>query len=179
MIVAWVPSFSEPSFVIRVAQDKQVVVVELYPSTYRHPSSSLSMSFSEQPPLETIKMSSNENTPSSPRTVTLEVNTDYSDAARFPAWVALMVFSIVCLAALESRKGLFSADSAGEKWALAVCLMSMLFAFLAVVAYLIMRSIFVGQIPEMGLLVFLTACWASGLPAIMNRKSIKTLDCWV
>jgi hypothetical protein len=40
-----------------------------------------------------------------------------------------------------------------------------------------MRSIFVGQIPEMGLLVFLTACWASGLPAIMNRKSIQTLDC--
>ena len=118
-------------------------------------------------------MSSNENTPTSPRTVTLEVNTDYSDAARFPAWVALMVFSIVCLAALESRKGLFSADSAGEKWALAVCLMSMIFAFLAVVAYLMMRSIFVGQIPEMGLLVFLTACWASGLPAIMNRKSIK------
>ena len=134
------------------------------------------MSFSE-PPLETIKMSSNENEPTSPRTVTLEINTDYSEAARFPAWVALTVFSIVCLAALESRKGLFSADSAGEKWALAVFLMSMIFSFLAVVAYLMMRAIFVGQLPEMGLLIFLTACWASGLPAVMNRKSSNR--CWI
>ena len=103
-------------------------------------------------------------------TVTLEINTDVSNAARFPAWMALTVFSIVCLAALQSRAGLFSADAAGEKWALAVCLMSMIFSFMAVVAYLVARGLFVGQLPEMGLLIFLTACWSACLPVIMNRK---------
>jgi len=118
------------------------------------------------------KMSSSPASAATSTTMTVEINTDYSNAARFPAWMALCVFSAICLAAFDSRRGIFSADSSGEKWVLAVTLMSMILSFGAVVMYLIMRAIFVGQVPEMAILVFLIACWSACLPTVMNRKSV-------
>lgn len=98
-------------------------------------------------------------------TVSVELNYDYQSAHRFPAWLALSVFSAVCLAAVATQ-----VDSRGgaEKWVLSVTIVSMILSFLAVVAYLVMRAPFVGQLPEGALLGLLTALWCAGLPTIMN-----------
>lgn len=80
--------------------------------------------------------------------ITLELNTDFQAAKRFPAWMALAVFSAVCIAALESRRHLFESVSYGSNWVLSVCIMSFLFSFFAVLAYLCFRGVFVGQIAE-------------------------------
>lgn len=78
---------------------------------------------------------------------TIELNTEYKQAHRFPGWIALSVFSAVCLAAVQS--GLNKSNRAtNDKWVLTVTIISMSVSFLAVVAYLIGRSMFVGQMPE-------------------------------
>jgi hypothetical protein len=95
----------------------------------------------------------------------VELNTDYQSAHRFPAWMALLVFSTISLAATAST---LKDRGATENWVLSVTILSMILSFLAVLAYLMMRAVFVGQIPEGGLLGLLTLIWAAGLPVIMN-----------
>ena len=80
----------------------------------------------------------------------IELNTDYQNAERFPAWMALSVFSAVCLAAVNSRQTTSSRDSA-DKWVLSVTVLSMILSFGAVIMYLMMRSVFVGEITEVAL----------------------------
>lgn len=109
-------------------------------------------------------------------TVTLEINTDYTQAYRFPVWMALTVFSTICLAGLHSRKSLFAVtNTAGENWVLAVTIISMVLSFGAVLMYLVMRVIFVGQSSEIGLTIFLTALWAAALPTVMNRTFVAVV----
>ena len=77
----------------------------------------------------------------------VEINTEYRTAVRFPAWMTLTVFSIVALVSLSAR---VKAEERGseEKWALAVISISMCIGGLATMAYLFIRGIFVGQLPE-------------------------------
>jgi hypothetical protein len=98
----------------------------------------------------------------------IEMNTEYHSAHRFPAWMALTIFSAVCLAAIASDT---VHRDAAEKWTLAVTCLSMILSFLAVCAYLFMRGPFVGQIPEAAILITLTALWAAGLPVAMNPEN--------
>jgi hypothetical protein len=102
--------------------------------------------------------------------VQVEFNTEYQNAHRFPAWMALSVFSIVCLAAIGAESTRDERDAA-IKWSLAVASMSMIVSFLAVVAYLVARGVFVGQTPETALVVFVLAFWGAGLPVIMNPSN--------
>jgi hypothetical protein len=71
---------------------------------------------------------------------------------RFPAWLALALFSAVCLAATETEKfaGTGGNRSAADKWVLSVEILSMTVAFFACVAYLFesIRERFVSKIPE-------------------------------
>jgi hypothetical protein len=80
----------------------------------------------------------------------VEINTDYQNAERFPAWIALSVFSAVCLAAVNSRAS-NTARTAADKWVLSVVCLSMILSIVAVGMYLMMRSVFVGEMFEMGL----------------------------
>jgi hypothetical protein len=80
----------------------------------------------------------------------IELNTDYQNAERFPAWMALTVFSAVCLAAIISRQTA-GARNAADKWVLSVACLSMILSLLAVAMYLTMRSVFVGEITEVAL----------------------------
>ena len=101
--------------------------------------------------------------------LSVEVNTDVSHAHRFPAWMALAVFSAVCLAALTSTTSSSGRDSA-ETWSLAVLCISLILSTLAVLAYLLMRAPFVSQLPEFVVLLLLTGFWGAGLPVLMNPK---------
>ena len=77
----------------------------------------------------------------------VEINTEYRTAIRFPAWMVLTVFSAVSLVSIVAR---IKPDDRGseEKWALAVTSLSMIVGFLGTAAYLFIRGIYVGQIPE-------------------------------
>jgi hypothetical protein len=78
---------------------------------------------------------------------TIEINTKYRTAVRFPAWMSLTVFSAVALAALSARIKSDARD-ADAKWAMAVVSLSMILGLLGTSAYLFIRGIYVGQIPE-------------------------------
>jgi hypothetical protein len=80
---------------------------------------------------------------------TIELNTEYQSAERFPAWMALSVFSAVCLAAVNAQQNPSNRD-AGDKWVLSVTILSMCFSFFACLAYLAIRHLFVATIPEIG-----------------------------
>jgi hypothetical protein len=80
-------------------------------------------------------------------TTTIELNTDYQSAERFPAWMALSVFSAVCLAAFNSQQNPNDRTSA-DKWVLSATILSMCFSFFACLAYLAVRHLFVATIPE-------------------------------
>lgn len=101
-------------------------------------------------------------------TVTIQLNTDYQSAVRFPAWIALTTFSAICVAALDT----------GDKstgWCMAVCVISMCLAFFATVAYLTARHLFVGTTVEAAWVFLILAFWGAGLPVIMNpSKHIAT-----
>ena len=86
--------------------------------------------------------------------------------------MALSVFSAVCVAAISSKGSETNGDATPEHWSLAVAIISLILSFAAVVAYIAtgLRAMFVGQRPEQGLLLILTAFWAAGLPAMMNPK---------
>ena len=77
----------------------------------------------------------------------IEINTEYRTAVRFPAWMLLTVFSAVALAALAAR---IKSDerNADARWAMAVTTLSMIVGSLGTAAYLFIRGIFVGQLPE-------------------------------
>jgi hypothetical protein len=73
-------------------------------------------------------------------------NDDYiQNAHRFPAWMALTVFSTVCVAALNARRDIFDAE---DTWPNVVACLSLIMGFGAVVCYLMFRPVFVGQLPE-------------------------------
>ncbi|GKY97816.1 hypothetical protein MPSEU_000739700 [Mayamaea pseudoterrestris] len=105
----------------------------------------------------------------------IEINTDYQNAERFPAWVALSVFSAVCLAAVNSGSSGTARDAA-DKWVLSVVCLSMILSVVSVGMYLMMRSVFVGEMFEMGLTILLLAFWGAGLPVIMNPNNIIAVD---
>lgn len=113
-------------------------------------------------------MSANDEGTSS--TVTIQLNTEYQSAVRFPAWIALTTFSAICVAALD----------AGDKstgWCMAVAIISMCLSFFATAAYLLARHLFVGQTVEAALVTSILAFWGAGLPVIMNpNKGIATQD---
>jgi len=77
----------------------------------------------------------------------VEINTEYRTAVRFPAWMVLTVFSAVSLVSLAAR---IKADERGseERWAMAVTSLSTCVGLLGCAAYLFIRGIYVGQIPE-------------------------------
>lgn len=92
----------------------------------------------------------------------IEMNTDYQSAIRFPAWMSLSVFSTICVIAICSKVA--SEDRTGEtKWTLAVAVLSMVIAFLAVCAYLFVRGLYVAQTPEAAMIATVLAVWGVGL----------------
>mmetsp|Transcript_4198 Transcript_4198/g.8555 ORF Transcript_4198/g.8555 Transcript_4198/m.8555 type:complete len:284 (-) Transcript_4198:370-1221(-) len=97
----------------------------------------------------------------------VEINTEYRTAVRFPAWMVLTVFSAVSLVSLAAR---IKADERGseERWAMAVTSLSTCVGLLGCAAYLFIRGIYVGQIPEAVMIALVLAFWGFGLPAIMN-----------
>ena len=80
----------------------------------------------------------------------IEINTDYQNAERFPAWIMLAASSAVCLAAVTAQSS-STARTTADKWVLSVVCVSMILSIVAVGMYLAMRSVFVGEITEMGL----------------------------
>jgi hypothetical protein len=90
----------------------------------------------------------NMNDGSSTTQITIQLNTDMTAAQRFPAWIMLCVSSIICVIALQSRRGLFDVDGPGEAWILSVGAISFLLSLAAIVMYLCFRPIFVSNIPE-------------------------------
>jgi hypothetical protein len=81
--------------------------------------------------------------------ITIQVNTDMTtNAQRFPTWILLCVSSIICVIALQSRRGLLQVDGPGEAWVLSVGSISFLLSFIAIIMYLCCRTIFVSNIPE-------------------------------
>lgn len=100
--------------------------------------------------------------------MTVDVNTDIHQAYRFPAWVALFVFSAVCLAAITST----TEDRTGrEKWVVAVSCISMILAFCASLSYLFVRPKFVGKSIEVWLALIIIVLWCAGWPVIMNTDN--------
>jgi hypothetical protein len=99
-------------------------------------------------------------------------DTNYYDeynrnAHRFPAWMALTVFSAVCIAALDSRRDIFNAE---DTWPFVVACLSLVLGFGSVVGYLMYRPVFVGQLAEI-----VVVCWCVSLslfvdcPAYIDR----------
>jgi hypothetical protein len=84
---------------------------------------------------------------------------------RLPAWVLMMICSIVVLAA-SSRGG---SKTGAEKWVIALGSLSLILSLFAIVAYLIpnLRISFMGELAEAALSLFLLVCWIAGLPIIM------------
>lgn len=85
---------------------------------------------------------------------------------RLPGWASLTIFSIVVLAAMNSR----GYSTGAEKWVIALSSISLTFSFLATAAYLIpdARHMFIGEKPEGGLALFILVLWCVGLPIIMD-----------
>jgi len=83
-------------------------------------------------------------------TVEVEYNTDTQNAHRFPVWMALCVFSVISLIAACTT---INKDDRGtaEKWVISVTAISLGFSFIAVLLYLFMRGVFVGQVFESGI----------------------------
>ena len=61
--------------------------------------------------------------------------------------MVLTVFSAVALCALTAREKADDRESK-ERWAMAVTCLSLIMGILGTAAYLLVRSIFVGQLPE-------------------------------
>lgn len=101
------------------------------------------------------------------QTVDLQLNVDYATHERFPAWIALAVFSAICLAAFASEIPSDRRQSE-EKWVLAVYCISMCVATLASVGYLMARSLFSSTVFEVAMAALVTAFWGIGLPVMMK-----------
>ena len=84
--------------------------------------------------------------------ISIEVNTDYQGAIRFPAWICLAVFSGVCLVAASTE--LDSEDRGSEeRWTMTVSAISMSVSIVATLAYLFVRGIFLGTPIAEGVMV--------------------------
>jgi hypothetical protein len=81
---------------------------------------------------------------------TIHLDTEYKTAIRFPSWLALMVFSIICLASMVAQTDPEDRRSE-DQWALAVAAMSICISFSAVCGYLCVRSLFIAQVPEVAM----------------------------
>lgn len=101
--------------------------------------------------------------------LTIDVNTDIHQAYRFPAWVALFVFSAICLAAVTSTTE--DGRNGKENWVVASSCISMIVAFSASLSYLFVRPKFVGKAIEVGLALLLIVLWSAAWPVIMNIKN--------
>jgi hypothetical protein len=93
----------------------------------------------------------------------IEVDTEYKTAHRFPAWVALSVFSAICLAATSESK-----STSQQKYVLSVTIISMCLAFFSACFYLLARKQFVGTQLEIGTSALVLLFWAIGLGMMMN-----------
>ena len=98
--------------------------------------------------------------------ISVDVNTDMHQARRFPVWIALFVFSAVCLAAITSTTE--EGRNSKENWVTGASCMSMLVALLASGAYLFIRPHFVGKALEIFAALFLLVIWCVSWPIIMN-----------
>ena len=91
---------------------------------------------------------------------TIEMNTEYQLANRFPSWLALMVFNVICLVSLVAQTK--DADrTTEEKWAMAIVILSMIFSFASVCCYLFMRGLFIAQVPEVVAVSSYMTVWVS------------------
>mmetsp|Transcript_19529 Transcript_19529/g.39570 ORF Transcript_19529/g.39570 Transcript_19529/m.39570 type:complete len:302 (-) Transcript_19529:252-1157(-) len=97
------------------------------------------------------------------------------NAARFSAWVILTALSALCLAShlthLE-RERLFFDDTVPKRtqgqnaWLTSVASISTGLSFVAVLAYFVARTQFVGEKTEIGVALLISLVWAGGLPVI-------------
>jgi len=109
-------------------------------------------------------------------TTTIELQTDYHNAIRFPMWMSLLAFSAVCLAAVTAKYSYKQDRQADVKWTMSVTIISLCLSFLATAMYLVCRAVFVGQIFEMGMVILVLAFWGAGLPVIMNPGNDIAVD---
>jgi len=85
---------------------------------------------------------------------------------RFLAWTGVACFSAISLGAHISWDWFY--DTAKERWVTAVTSMSMIVAFLAMVAHFVVPSTFIGKPYEAGTASLLIVFWTAGLPVVMN-----------
>ena len=80
-------------------------------------------------------------------TNSLHVKTSSSLTAdqRYPAWMCLTMFSAICVATQQSRRGMFDAD---EARVLSLFVTSFILSIIAIGMYLRCSASFVGQVPE-------------------------------
>jgi hypothetical protein len=71
--------------------------------------------------------------------------TTTESAIRFPAWVALTVFSVVAWVAMLGRRHEMNSS---EKWGISVTTLSMVLGILSTLSYLYARHLFASQLPE-------------------------------
>lgn len=88
--------------------------------------------------------------------------------SRLKVWVALFIFSCVCI--LAHATSIVIVDTA-VNWVTGAISISIIFSALAVLAYYVVKDVFVGQLPEVALAVVLLIFWCACLPAIMNPSN--------
>ena len=74
----------------------------------------------------------------------------FSNAGRFPKWIALSVMSLIAWLATLGGLQRHQMDRA-EKWAISATTICLVFAVLGVLSYLFSRGIFMGELPEVAL----------------------------
>ena len=88
--------------------------------------------------------------------------------SRLKAWAALFIFSCVCI--LAHATSIVVVDTA-VNWVTAALSISIILSFFAVLAYFVVKDVFVGQLPEGALAVLLLFFWCACLPPIMNPSN--------
>jgi len=84
---------------------------------------------------------------------------------RFPVWMALMVFSTICVVALEEEwhgESFFDADETLVVTAFSVSLASLILSFIVMVSYLVIPAAIIGKIWEIIVIFLLLAIWSAG-----------------
>mmetsp|Transcript_33612 Transcript_33612/g.81455 ORF Transcript_33612/g.81455 Transcript_33612/m.81455 type:complete len:334 (+) Transcript_33612:41-1042(+) len=90
-------------------------------------------------------------------------------SSRFPVWVSLFVFSCVTMFSMVFHPRHLWTGAWG--WAVAVTVMSLMCSFVGYMAYIRMRGIFMGQMPELYLSAFLLFLWLTGMWVIQNPNN--------
>jgi len=85
---------------------------------------------------------------------------------RFLAWTAVACFSAVSLGAHISWDWFY--DTAKERWVTAFTSLSMIIAFLAMVAHFVAPDAIIGKPAEAATASLLALFWTAGLPVVMN-----------